>query len=165
GEGHLADTGGGFAGDVLEVRRLTPDHHAHTGDRPVPPTPREMAGGLGKLEGAGHPVDVDVTRSDAGRDERVHGAVDEPLGDPLVEARGHDREARALTTTDGTHRGLATRSPASHLREAPKRGARACRASCSGTGGYRASAVSRRGRARRSAGRRLRGPRASSGCS
>ena len=102
GRGHAGverdalDAGRRLPGHEVEVRRLALDHAAHADDRPrsgrsAPGAPR----GLRQLERARHPVHVDRARPAHRRRPARRSAPDEqPLGDALVEAGGHDREAR-----------------------------------------------------------------------
>ena len=84
--------GGDLVADVVVVAGLAADHHPEAGD------PGETAGlgaelrGEGQLEGAGHSVGVDRGLTDATDREPLGSAVEQPLGDVLVERRDADRE-------------------------------------------------------------------------
>jgi hypothetical protein len=94
----VADSGGGLAGDVLEVRGLPANHDADAHDARVASGRRQVVRRLRELEGARHPVNLDRVGTEAGGPQRLQGAGDEPLGDALVEAGGDDREPERAGT-------------------------------------------------------------------
>src|SRR5438552_3233650 len=151
GERHLADPGGRLARDELEVGCLAADDHADAHDARVAPGRREVLGGLRELERPRYPVDLDGVPGEARAAEHLERAVHETLRDALVEAGCDDREPEgAPQRTRAAHSGRAT----GHLSPGATKGdARACRASCSGTSGWRRWPGSRSARARRCAGR------------
>jgi hypothetical protein len=88
---------GGFAGHVLEMGRLAPDHRAERHQAGV--APRAGGGGSrhGKLERAGHPHDVHPVPGDAGGVTAGEGAFQEAGGHGLVVPADEDGHA-----TDGS---------------------------------------------------------------
>src|SRR5437867_8952155 len=128
GERDVADSRGGLARDVLEVRSLAPEHDPDAHDARVASARRQVARRLRELEGAGYPVDLDRVGAETGGPQGLQRAGDEPLGDALVEAGRDDREPER-TGTPG--RPAILRGATSHISLAATRGgARPCRASC-----------------------------------
>jgi len=72
------------------VRSLAADDAPDADDGGEAPRARQVQRGLWQLEGAGHPVHLEILLGDAGRVEGVQRAVEQALGDRLVEAAGDD---------------------------------------------------------------------------
>ena len=83
-----------FAADVVEMRRGAADHHAERDEAVVLARTREPLGGQRQLEGAGHPDEIDRGIGDPVPLQRVEGAANEVLDDPVIEAGGKDAEFR-----------------------------------------------------------------------
>ena len=83
-------------GHVLEVRSLPADHHAHADDGRVAAGRGQMERGQGQLERARDPVQLHGLVGHLGRREGVARSLHEAGHDGLVEAGGHDGEARRL---------------------------------------------------------------------
>ena len=81
------DAGGGLRRDVQVVVRLMAYDGAQADDCVEAASFGQALDGDGKLERAGHPVDVVL--ADSMPSHRVERAVEEPRGDRLIEARDH----------------------------------------------------------------------------
>jgi hypothetical protein len=96
-ERRLRDALGARSGHVLEVRGVAPDHRTERDDGVVA---TRLGEGLGRdrdLERARHPRDGHVTLGHPVRREPAEGAVEQPVGDEVVEAAAHERDPHALS--------------------------------------------------------------------
>src|SRR5881394_789281 len=82
-----------FARDILEMRRLAPDHAAERHDRVETLARRRGLGQHRQLERAGRPGDLDVGIRDPALAQRLARAVEQLRGDVLVKATDDDRYA------------------------------------------------------------------------
>ena len=92
---HRCDAIGRAAGDVVEVRRVAPDHGTETDDRVDVAELCELSRRDRNLERAGHPHDVDVAVRDTALAKCCYRAVQQARGDDVVEARDHDADPHA----------------------------------------------------------------------
>ena len=92
-ERDAADAVGGHRAHVVEVRGAALDHHAHAHHAREAPGARERLRGLRQLEGARYPVHLHRVAAHRVIGERGEGAVEQLLGDGLIEAGHHHREA------------------------------------------------------------------------
>src|SRR5215470_18272276 len=128
GERDVANPGGRLACDVLEVRRLPPDHDADADDPGVASGRCQVVRGLRQFEGAGDPVNLDRVGTEPGGAQRLQRARHQPLRDALVEAGRDDREPERGGAPGGP---AILRGATGHISlAATTGGARACRASC-----------------------------------
>src|SRR3954451_5441087 len=89
----LAEAPRGLTRDVLEVRRLAPDHRAQ-GDEAAIPSGRAGRGrGDRQLESPRHPDDIDLVVGHARGTAAGPRALEQPRGDQLVIAAHQDRHA------------------------------------------------------------------------
>src|SRR5213075_3131988 len=82
-----------FARDILEMRRLAPDHASERHDRVETLARRRGLGQHRQLERAGRPGDLDVGIRDPALAQRLARAVEQLRGDVLVKATDDDRYA------------------------------------------------------------------------
>jgi hypothetical protein len=74
---------------------LPADHDAQADHRVDGAVHGQLLGGHGNLEGAGHPGDHQVGVARTVSDQRVDGALEEPLGHDVVETADHDAETHS----------------------------------------------------------------------
>ena len=87
--------GGDLGADVVVVAGLAADHDPETGDAGEATGLGAELRGERQLEGAGHLVGVDRGLARRPDREPLGSAVEQPLGDVLVEGRDADRELAA----------------------------------------------------------------------